>query len=487
VEPQEIDSALDELENRLDRLRSLYEQYFMGIEKIEPTVPRKDVDRRFWILRRTQIRNTARRFRMQTLVQRYNTFQQHWTRICREIENGTYVRHLLKARKNLGAEPKTWAAKKRLGLLRRDRTDSNAPPADGAQEAAPANGSSGAASHPPAARDAARSPSLVPGPPSSIPRPSVAEMTPLDLDFDEAPTLPPPRSVTPPAPRPELAIATASQPQAMPAGAPRAPAKPPLPARPGAGVPRPGAPLPRPADDGAPTAPAAAAPAATKPAVVTTLPKPAVAVAAPTPPKPAATTTLPKPAVAAPTATALPKPAATATTLPKPAAAATTTLPRPAGTGAPLPKPAAAATKLPLPQRGGSSRPPAPRPAAPVPAAAAARPPAATPATAPVPAAARPAAAAPRPAPAAAPARPAAPAAKSAADLSDERVAQLHAELNAARRQLNQSSSSVSIDSLAKSLRETETKLKGQHGGRSVDFQVVIKDGKPIVKPVVRR
>jgi hypothetical protein len=73
------------------------------------------------------------------------------------------------------------------------------------------------------------------------------------------------------------------------------------------------------------------------------------------------------------------------------------------------------------------------------------------------------------------------------AGLSDERVAQLHAELNAARRQLNQSSSSVSLDALAKSLRDTETKLKGQHGGRSVDFQVVIKDGKPIVKPVVRR
>src|SRR5215813_2732891 len=103
----------------------------MGIEKIEPTVPRKDVDRRFWILRRTQIRNTARRFRLQTLTQRYNTFQQHWTRICREIENGTYVRHLLKAQKNLGAEPKTWAAKKRLGLFRRDRPNSEAPAAGG--------------------------------------------------------------------------------------------------------------------------------------------------------------------------------------------------------------------------------------------------------------------------------------------------------------------------------------------------------------------
>ena len=33
----------------------------------------------------------------------------------------------------------------------------------------------------------------------------------------------------------------------------------------------------------------------------------------------------------------------------------------------------------------------------------------------------------------------------------------------------------VSMDSLAKSLRDTETKLLAQHQGRSVDFHVVVK------------
>ena len=82
--------------SRVDRLRSLYEQYFMGIERLEPTVPRKDVDRRIQSLRKEQIRNTALRFRFQMILQRYNTYQTHWMRICREIENGTYKRHLLK-------------------------------------------------------------------------------------------------------------------------------------------------------------------------------------------------------------------------------------------------------------------------------------------------------------------------------------------------------------------------------------------------------
>ena len=117
MDPQEIDSALDELETRLDRLRSLYEQYFLGIEKIEPAVARKDVDRRFWMLRRMQIRNTARRFRLQTIVQRYNTFQQYWTRICREIENGTYVRHLLKAQEESRRRTEDLGGEKTTRLL----------------------------------------------------------------------------------------------------------------------------------------------------------------------------------------------------------------------------------------------------------------------------------------------------------------------------------------------------------------------------------
>jgi len=100
VEPLELDTAIEELETRLERLRSLYEQYFMGIEKIPPAVVHKDVERRIYVLRREQIRNTAKRFKLQTTIQRYNTFHQYWQRILREIENGTYKRHVLRAERS---------------------------------------------------------------------------------------------------------------------------------------------------------------------------------------------------------------------------------------------------------------------------------------------------------------------------------------------------------------------------------------------------
>jgi hypothetical protein len=102
VDQVEIDKLIGELEVAVDRVRSLYEQYFMGFEKLEPAVPRKEIERKIHLLRKEQLRNTALRFRFQMVLQRYNTYQTHWQRICREIENGTYKRHVAKAKKRFG-------------------------------------------------------------------------------------------------------------------------------------------------------------------------------------------------------------------------------------------------------------------------------------------------------------------------------------------------------------------------------------------------
>jgi hypothetical protein len=102
VEQKELEIQVKELEERLDRLRTLYEQYFLGFEKLEPTVPRKDVERRFATLRKEQIRNTATRFRFNVATQKFNTYSMYWGRICRQIEEGTYKRHVARAEKRFG-------------------------------------------------------------------------------------------------------------------------------------------------------------------------------------------------------------------------------------------------------------------------------------------------------------------------------------------------------------------------------------------------
>jgi hypothetical protein len=97
--PKEFEISLSDAEVQLSRIKHLYEQWFQGIERIEPQIPRKQFDRAMHELRKQIPRNTGLRFRFQTLVQRYTTLQTYWKRIGRQIEEGTYRRDLLRARR----------------------------------------------------------------------------------------------------------------------------------------------------------------------------------------------------------------------------------------------------------------------------------------------------------------------------------------------------------------------------------------------------
>ncbi len=99
-EPLDMEELLNDLGHRLDRLKQLYEMYFLGIEKMEPQVARKEVQRTMLMLQQQNIRNTGLRFKLNALVQKWNIYQTYWGRTVREMENGTYVRHLQRMRRN---------------------------------------------------------------------------------------------------------------------------------------------------------------------------------------------------------------------------------------------------------------------------------------------------------------------------------------------------------------------------------------------------
>jgi EAL domain-containing protein (putative c-di-GMP-specific phosphodiesterase class I) len=45
----------------------------------------------------------------------------------------------------------------------------------------------------------------------------------------------------------------------------------------------------------------------------------------------------------------------------------------------------------------------------------------------------------------------------------------------------------VSLEGMSRSLKAVEARLRAQHGGnRRIDFEVELRDGKPVLKPVVR-
>ena len=124
-------------------------------------------------------------------------------------------------------------------------------------------------------------------------------------------------------------------------------------------------------------------------------------------------------------------------------------------------------------QRNESARdtalPSAPKPAA----AAAAPPPAAKPAPAPAPAAATP-----LPRPALSP--------PSREGLDDQKVREIYARYVGAKRAANESTAGITFDKLATSLRAQADKLKSTHPTKNVDFEIVVKDGKTALRPVLK-
>ena len=91
-----IEELLDALDTSLDRVKVLYEQYFLGIQKQPPTYLHTDIERKIRDLAQLQIRNTALRYRFVTLQQKFGSYHAYWRRTLRQIENGTYVRSLQK-------------------------------------------------------------------------------------------------------------------------------------------------------------------------------------------------------------------------------------------------------------------------------------------------------------------------------------------------------------------------------------------------------
>jgi hypothetical protein len=391
LEPVDLEKQIGELEIALDRLRSLYDQYFVGLEKIVPAVLRKDVDRRFYLLRREQIRNTALRFRFQMVLQRYNTYQTYWQRICREIENGTYKRHLIRAQRRFGST--------------RPGRDSVPPPAP---------------DHP------------VPAAPG-VSHDLVAQLVGLDGGFA------PPSFEVDIQMEEEGPIAGVPPPQRLPAPPAGRPAPAASKAAPAVWKKMPPAP-------GAPSA-SAAGPAAAGPAAAAAPARPPMPAAAP------AGIRAPAPAPSsAPTAVRGPAPASPSAGGPVPTLAGVpVTTPSRAPAPATMAAPSPVAAPVPASPRAAHAATTPPRPASP-----------------------------PRPTPSVAP-----PVTTPPADLPEERLRAIYAEYVGAKRSQNESTAAITYQAVARSLRESGDKLRKKHG-KAVDFEVAVKDGKTILRPVLK-
>jgi len=87
-----IREDIELLENKVTRLKVEYEQYFVGAVKREPVKDREEVERLIRRYSAANITNTAAKFKLQSIVSRFNSYRQYWNRTLRAIEEGTYRR-----------------------------------------------------------------------------------------------------------------------------------------------------------------------------------------------------------------------------------------------------------------------------------------------------------------------------------------------------------------------------------------------------------
>jgi hypothetical protein len=97
--PQEkLAEELDQLEEAMTGLQVLYEKYFLGIDRRPPDAQRRQVSEKMRVLKTTQVKNTALKFRIQTMFAKLISFERMWDRTLREMEEGTYKRDVFKAK-----------------------------------------------------------------------------------------------------------------------------------------------------------------------------------------------------------------------------------------------------------------------------------------------------------------------------------------------------------------------------------------------------
>lgn len=97
-ESAQVTQEIERLDEELNRLKARFEQYFLGIERINPSRDYEDYKKRLTRLVGQFHRNTAVKFRLGTLQSKFVTYERLWLKTLKDIEEGRYVRDLKKLR-----------------------------------------------------------------------------------------------------------------------------------------------------------------------------------------------------------------------------------------------------------------------------------------------------------------------------------------------------------------------------------------------------
>lgn len=94
----QIEKDIEEIITKTERLRIMYEQYFMGLIKENPISIREKVASLIRKHHGENIKNARLKFRYQQGIAKFNTYCVYWDRILRKIDEGTYEKDVFRAK-----------------------------------------------------------------------------------------------------------------------------------------------------------------------------------------------------------------------------------------------------------------------------------------------------------------------------------------------------------------------------------------------------
>lgn len=99
IDLKELSKEIEQLEKDMNELRASYELFFMGADKVEPTIARDQIKSQLRRWQQEKINNTSIRFQIQQLKARMVAQENHWNRVMRAREDGRYNRDLAKVKR----------------------------------------------------------------------------------------------------------------------------------------------------------------------------------------------------------------------------------------------------------------------------------------------------------------------------------------------------------------------------------------------------
>jgi hypothetical protein len=89
---QKVEQLMSQAEPLIDQVNNLYNQFATGVERLAPIQKRSQLEALVNQLQAIPKTNETYKFRVQTVISRYNSMKDRWDRLLKDVDSGKIKR-----------------------------------------------------------------------------------------------------------------------------------------------------------------------------------------------------------------------------------------------------------------------------------------------------------------------------------------------------------------------------------------------------------